>query len=93
MLDREPLKRDPNTGREPETAVRPNLRARHGPCSLASRAGPAHSRPSGPGIRGIPVDMKEGAEFRCIGRLRFRHRAVMMRVRFWGGSFRRVIIS
>jgi hypothetical protein len=30
MLDREPRKRDPNAGREPETVVRPNLRARHG---------------------------------------------------------------
>ncbi len=45
MLDREPLKRDPNAGHEPETIVRLNRRARHGLCRLASRAGTAHSRP------------------------------------------------
>ena len=57
MLDREPLKRDPNARRAPETAVGPNRGARHGPCSLAARAGTEHGRPSGAGIRGIPVNM------------------------------------
>ena len=58
MLDREPRKRDPNAGREPETVVRPNLRGRHGPRRLASRAGTAHSRSRGAGNREIPAEAR-----------------------------------
>jgi hypothetical protein len=61
-IDRGPLEGDPNAGRKPATAVLRNLGADYIPCSLAVRAGTAHARLSGAGIRGIPVPRKVGPQ-------------------------------
>jgi hypothetical protein len=57
MIDPEPLKRDPNSRRKPETAVLRNYEARSGSCTLVCRVRAAHGRPSGAGIRGIPAQI------------------------------------
>ena len=54
MIDREPLERDPNSGRKPDKAVLRHHEARSDPRSLASRTGMPHSWPPGAGIWEIP---------------------------------------